>query len=137
MEERRKQKTGRYLLSSEINPGSDGPIPPPGSLTAKCSMTVGFPSEWVTGDLPCPGTVWPAVVAEPELLPSKAASGEGSRHAAVRLSLSPLSEGLVVLPQPGLQKLVRQVVSCDDPHDLGPGRKDPSHLQSETHWEDN
>lgn len=93
MEERREQKTGRYLLSSPTSPGSDGPIPPPGSLTAKCSMAVGFPSKWVTGDLPCPGTVRPAVVAEPELLPSKAASREGSRHAAVRLSPSAAVRG--------------------------------------------
>ena len=49
-------------------------------------MTVGFPSEWVTGDLPCPGTVQPAVVTEPELLPPKVASGEDSRHAVMRRS---------------------------------------------------
>lgn len=28
-----------------------------------------------------------------------------------------------MLPQPGLQKLVRQVVSRDDPNDLGRGKK--------------
>lgn len=33
-------------------------------------------------------------------------------------SRAQLSEGLVVLPQPGLQGLIRQVVSCNDPHDL-------------------
>lgn len=93
MEECREQKTGRYLLSSQTSPGSDGPIPPPGSLTAKCSMIVGFPSEWVTGDLLCPGTVRPAVVAKPELLPPKAASGKDSRHVAVRLSPSPAVRG--------------------------------------------
>lgn len=26
-----------------------------------------------------------------------------------------------MLPQPGLQELTRQVVSCNDPHDLGQG----------------
>lgn len=26
-----------------------------------------------------------------------------------------------MLPQPGLQELIRQVVSCNDPHDLGRG----------------
>lgn len=31
------------------------------------------------------------------------------------------SEGLVMLPQPGLQELLRQVVPCNDPHDLGQG----------------
>lgn len=35
------------------------------------------------------------------------------------------SDGLVVLPQPGLQTLVGQVVSGDDPNDLGQGEKDP------------
>lgn len=29
------------------------------------------------------------------------------------------SDGLVVLPQPGLQEFVCQVVSGDDPNDLG------------------
>lgn len=33
-------------------------------------------------------------------------------------SRAQLSEGLVMLPQPGLQELIRQVVSCNDPHDL-------------------
>lgn len=36
-------------------------------------------------------------------------------------SRAQLSEGLVMLPKPGLQELIRQVVSCDDPHDLGQG----------------
>lgn len=45
--------------------------------------------------------------------PAEASLGEwagGSR--------AQLSEGLVMLPKPGLQELIRQVVSCDDSHDL-------------------
>lgn len=39
------------------------------------------------------------------------------------------SEGLVVLPEPRLQKLVRQVVSSDDSHDLfGGDRRMPQSL---------
>lgn len=34
-------------------------------------------------------------------------------------SQAQLSEGLVMLPKPGLQELIRQVVSSDDPHNLG------------------
>lgn len=44
------------------------------------------------------------------------------------------SDGLVVLPQPGLQELECQVVSGDDPNDLRGGEKDPSHLPSQTQW---
>lgn len=44
------------------------------------------------------------------------------------------SDRLVVLPQSGLQELVRQVVSGDDPNNLGQGGKDPSYLHSQAHW---
>lgn len=41
-----------------------------------------------------------------------------------------LSDGLVMLPQPGLQEFVGQVVSSDDPNDLGQGGKDPRHCRA-------
>lgn len=41
-----------------------------------------------------------------------------------------LSDGLVMLPQPGLQEFVGQVVSSDDPNDLGQGGKDPRHRRA-------
>lgn len=55
----------------------------------------------------------PAVGASVSRPPAEASLGEwagGSR--------AQLSEGLVMLPKPGLQELIRQVVSSDDPHNL-------------------
>lgn len=79
-------------------------------------MTVGFPSKWVTGDAPCPGTA-PASrgggAGESCLSSGQAGTWQGARTGQ--------SDGLVVLPQSGLQKFVRQVVSCDDPNNLGQG----------------
>lgn len=90
----------------------------------------GFPSEWVAGDLPGPGA-------------ARTGRGGGAQRAASRdsgrgwLAQGPgqrarPSDGLVVLPKAGLQKFERQVVSGDDPDDLGRGEKDPSHLPSQT-----
>lgn len=43
---------------------------------AKRPMTAGFPSEWVTGHLPCPGPAQPAMAAKRE----RAASPRSSRR---------------------------------------------------------
>lgn len=59
--------------------------------------------------------------------PAEASLGEwagGSR--------AQLSEGLVMLPKPGLQELIRQVVSSDDPHNLGK-EKTPESPERTTH----
>lgn len=82
-------------------------------------MIGGFPSEWVSGNLPCPGT---APAAPPPPRPGQLWDRAGWRVAA---RPPEPSDGLVVLPQPGLQTLVGQVVSSDDPNDLGQGEKDP------------
>lgn len=45
--------------------------------------------------------------------PAEAPLGEWAGFSRVQLS-----EGLVMLPQPGLQEFICQVVPCNDPHDL-------------------
>lgn len=52
---------------------------------------------------------------------SELATAEASLGQWAGCSRAQLSEGLVMLPQPGLQELSRQVVSCNDPHDLEQG----------------
>ena len=54
--ERGGQETGRHWRRAHTSPDSDGLTLPPGALTAKRSMIVGFPSARATGHLPCPGT---------------------------------------------------------------------------------
>lgn len=61
----------------------------------------------------------PAAVAEHERAAPPGGSGRRwAGHAG-------LSDGLVVLPQSGMQKLVRQVVPGDDPNDLGHREESP------------
>lgn len=81
----------------------------------------GFLSEWVAGTAgPWSSPHRPRGRSTASCLPGT--PGEGGWP----------SDGLVVLPQSGLQKFERQVVSGDDPNDLGRGGKDPSHLPSQT-----
>lgn len=65
------------------------------------------------GDWEPSGRLWEPASVRP---PAEAPLGEWAGF-----SRAQLSEGLVMLSQPGLQELIRQVVSCNDPHNLGHG----------------
>ena len=73
-----------------------------------------------------PRRPWRRSTSEP---PPPRNSGTGRAGVWWRGRAGP-SDGPIVLPQPGLQEFVGQVVSSDDPNDLGQGGKDPRHLQS-------
>lgn len=94
----------------------------PGSLTGRVSDDCRLSKrvgDWESSVL---GTACPAGHDVAQAAASPGGSRRGQACTWWRGQAGP-SESLVMLPQPGLQKLVRQVVSRDDPNDLGRGKK--------------